>query len=343
MAMKSIGNITLVRENAIPQTNAAHVKTETAERTNFLKPMVFKSGEVIRGTVLESLGANTFLLELPSGTLEAHIDGQFRPGAELMLRVLSSDGKLLLKAFGIPVSPKNAPFADITKMLGINASEENLIVLKEIAQGKSVLEFDSVKEIFTALKNFSAKFPHISMQEMIRILVQMQSSGVPLNENSFKKLGNFFRLEGNSFSALLKKTEPGALREILLKSFGTSPDLLIFLRQILEDPEKYSEQFLKEIREVADVFEAKEIVNLYAASQGLPLYVMLFLAVENEFYLLKMRIKKEGKKGKRQATIFSFLLNLPTLGELEIDGSFAEKKLSANVTASPETIKKLEV
>jgi len=339
--MKSIQNITPVRDVIVSQQDTQQQKNLTPHQHHTQKPAVFKNGEMLRATILEALGGENFLLNVPGGTLEAQIAGGFHAGTELMLRVLSTEGKLFFKAIGIPATGEKTKLAEMLRLLGLPIDDENIALLKEAMKGAAFVEFDKLREVFSALKNINSQFPE---KEVLKTLLQMQSAGTPLTETALKKLWSFFQYAHEAFSELCKKLLSdevpqgfsGRLQHLFTNGMMAVDKLLPLLKEILVQQDKFSDEILKSAGELFALIEAKNIVNLYAAASGLPLFALMLMAGDSEFHLWRIRFKR-FKKGKSTISVFSFLLHLPKLGEASVDGTLHDNRITLHLTTTPET------
>ncbi|MDT2194902.1 hypothetical protein [Paenibacillus larvae] len=180
------------------------------------KTVELKTGQVVRGVVLELLDAQDAILSINGVQLRAKLETPLTQGESTLLQVQPGmkDGTVVMKPITGPVltALTDSMFGELLKQLGLKDTEENRALLLGMKQAGLSFTQENVSRFTDVLKGKARNIPLQEWSQAASIAVNKQ---LPLSGETVKPLHQV--LFGQSILSLLQKLETG-LSEWLARS-----------------------------------------------------------------------------------------------------------------------------
>ncbi|MEV2710058.1 hypothetical protein ABNE16_14975 [Paenibacillus larvae] len=180
------------------------------------KTVELKTGQVVRGVVLELLDAQDAILSINGVQLRAKLETPLTQGESILLQVQPGmkDGTVVMKPITGPVltALTDSMFGELLKQLGLKDTEENRALLLGMKQAGLSFTQENVSRFTDVLKGKARNIPLQEWSQAASIAVNKQ---LPLSGETVKPLHQV--LFGQSILSLLQKLETG-LSEWLARS-----------------------------------------------------------------------------------------------------------------------------
>lgn len=333
----------------------SHAPRQGAEK---LRP-----GEIVLGSIVETINNRESMVRLPIGTLRAYLIGRLRPGDTLYFKVEQIEPNLVLKIHSVPVSSggKELSTLDILRILNLPNNEFYTALteylktfqirikvetalwfwraftgLKDATVRKTTL--DSVFSVFrffyenkllTSDELFTALHPFIAEFDTLASIFNELHELLPGSEKS-ERAAQLFAALSMIVRKQLKLSE-------LVKSCAGSPDsranLLTLLGAVATDETGQIEtRALRLATRAYSILESQSVFNRLAIAEGFAAEYLIPFYFKNAFIVVKMKLHGSQSKDKTASRTF-FTLTMPTeaLGTIVAECSLVENIVSVEL------------
>jgi hypothetical protein len=247
-----IGNYNNSKKNAYYNQN----KKSTASMNNSLK-----TGEIIRGKIIEVYEDNIALVQLPTGTFKCEIAGQLQESDILFFRVHSLDPTLVLRIHSVAVRSNNKE-SQTREILRILDLPNTILASKLVEYLKSIENIIKREEFFGIYKVLGEldrnELKLFSLNEIFSALDFMQKNSFPPDLKIYNYLKYYF-LENTKILKLLNeqirftKTKR-KITDILLKTKSDNNILMLFIKYIVNKDESIKAFFNEQDEDESEAF-----------------------------------------------------------------------------------------
>lgn len=180
-------------------------------------------GEIVLGTVLEKIDKDLANISLPTGNFKAIINGSLEKGDSLFFKVQLVQPSLILKIQEVVTKNKNGeiPIENLLRILDLPNDDIYKILIDNLRRIKNSINKDQIVNILSAYRAISdTQKKSKSIENIIRVLAEMDEAGFPLKPNLFDKLLPLFNDENQIRDMLaelnkLKSTLPYNIQKVL--------------------------------------------------------------------------------------------------------------------------------
>jgi hypothetical protein len=317
-------------------------------------------GEIVVGTVIEKISSNSVSITLPNGNYNAVINGSLEKGDSLFFKIQEVQPTLVLKIHEVLTKNKNGdiPIENLLRILDLPSDNIYKILIENLKKLKNSLNRDQINNIVSAYRTISEiQKKSKSLENIIRVLVEMDEAGFPLKPNLFDKLLPLFNDENqikDSVTELnkLKSTLPYNIQKTLNTYyeliFSKNPDfekLIQFFSIESKDNEQSFFETLILITKIEDknnlnmvkarayaksllsTIEAMHLWNAFALHNNAGLHLIFPVVFSELLSVVRINVLKidESETDKLTPINFVFKTNTNSLGETTSDVTANQK------------------
>lgn len=297
----------IIKNRSAPGT-AASSANSAKKNIPFLK-----QGEVIRGTVLENLNKNEFLISSKGRNFKAYSAVKLDRGSEHNFQVISTGDKTELKVIGLIKNRISSPEGLLAKSK-ISGSRLTSLINSIIKNSGSVSRSGSRIDL---LKNLASllKFPMKNESDNNTLLWlnrRITGSGIfwenkVLQYLTGKKNMLLSKLMGNDLKGILL-----ALGKELKQKNGE--------REISGD-------IIGKVKEAVDLIEHDQMLNLTSIREGIGWFIHLAGFDDEDFNFAELFIKNENRK----VSVITLYMDMTYAGKIEAALSMQDGVISINI------------
>jgi len=195
----------------------------SSARPNEKKPVKFRKGEILQGTILSIISETEVQIKIPTGNFTAILKGSLKAGDSLYFMVQETEPALLLRIYALPMSntATEIPVDDIIRILNLPETEFFKSLVKYYRSRKGILFRDKFLAIHLAsLKLEEKDIGTMSLEDIIRIWYDISESGIePTVEvfNASKYLWDDIIEIDRSFSSFTRLLPGGEAKELFAR------------------------------------------------------------------------------------------------------------------------------
>lgn len=315
-----------------------------------------RAGEIVLGSIVETINNRESMVRLPIGTLRAFLIGRLKPGDTLYFKVEQTEPNLVLKIHSVPVSygGKELSIADILRILNLPNNEFYTTLVEFLRSFQIRIKVETALwfwRAFTGLKDATVK--KTNLDSVFRVFRFFYENKLLTSDELFTALypfiADFESLPSilNELHVLLsseEKFEPAklasdALNMIVRKQLKLSelfksctgepgskinlPEL--FARLAADDTGQVETKVVRLAARARSILESQSVFNRLAIAEGFAAEFLIPFYFKSAFIVVKMKLHGTHAKEKSPSRAF-FTLTLPTdsLGTIVADCSIVD-------------------
>lgn len=338
----------------------SHAQRQGAEK---LRP-----GEIVLGSIVETINNRESMVRLPIGTLRAYLVGRLSTGDTLYFKVDQIEPNLVLRIHSVPTSsggkelsthnilrilnlPNNEFYTSLVeylRMFQIRIKVETALWfwraftgLKDATIKKTTL--DSVFRVFrffyenkllTSDELFSALYPFIAEFDTFASILNELYELLPRNEKS-ERAKRLFAALSMIVRKQLKLSE-------LVKSCAGEPDSRANLFELFgaiasDETGQIETRVLRLATRAHSILESQSVFNRLAIAEGFAAEYLIPFYFKNAFIVVKMKLLSTQPKDKPANRVFFALTMLTeSLGTIVADCSLIDNMVSVELDTENE-------